>query len=70
MFTARGCRITDHGFEKFPDSYATDAEAEEIFANRDSVTDSGREKFFGWLLLKLAEKYAERRLVIDRKSVV
>ncbi len=65
MFTARGCRITDHGFEKFPESYATDAEAEEIFANRDSVTDSGMEKFFGWLLLKLAEKYAERRLVMQ-----
>ena len=64
-FVSKGCEITDHGFEKFPATYADDATAEELFAKRNDLNDQEREQFFGWLLVKLAKEYKKRNLVMQ-----
>lgn len=64
-FVSKGCKITDHGFEKFPESYIDDESAEKLFAKRDSMNEEEKEQFFGWLLLKLAKEYKKRRLTMQ-----
>lgn len=65
FFVSKGCRFTDHGFEKFSEEYIGDTEAEKLFARRDSLTDKEREKFFGWLLVKLTKEYGKRNLAMQ-----
>ena len=64
-FVRKGCRLTDHGLEKFPDAYATDEEAEQIFARYDKATAADKDKFLGWLLINLAKAYGERGLIMQ-----
>lgn len=64
-FVSKGCKITDHGFEKFPDCYIDDATAEQLFAKRDNLNEQERELFFGWLLVKLTKEYKRRNLVMQ-----
>ena len=51
-FMLHGCKIADHGFEKFPSVYAEEAEAEHIFA-KEEKTPLEREALFGYLLVQL-----------------
>lgn len=64
-FVSKGCKITDHGFEKFPEEYIDDFTAEKLFARKDSLNEKEREQFFGWLLVKLAKEYRKRNLVMQ-----
>lgn len=64
-FVQKGCKITDHGFEKFPREYTSDFEAERLFARRDSLTEKEKEDFFGWLLVKLTKEYGKRNLAMQ-----
>ena len=64
-FVSKSCRITDHGFEKFPNEYIDDEEAENLFARRNDLSEQEREKFFGWLLVKLTKEYGKRNLVMQ-----
>ncbi len=64
-FVKRGCKITDHGFEKFPKAYIDDATAERLFAKRENLTEQEKEQFFGWLLVKLTREYYKRNLVMQ-----
>lgn len=64
-FISKGCKITDHGFEKFPRVYIDDTAAETLFARRDAWGEEDRERFFGWLLVKLTRAYAERGLIMQ-----
>lgn len=64
-FVSKGCKITDHGFEKFPDSYIDDATAEQLFAKRNVLSEEERGQFFGWLLVKLTKEYKKRNLVMQ-----
>ena len=65
FFVSKGCKITDHGFEKFPATYVDDDTAEKLFAKRDSLNGQELEQFFGWLLVKLAKEYKKRNLVMQ-----
>ncbi len=64
-FVKRGCKITDHGFEKFPKAYVDDDTAERIFQKGNDLTEQEKEQFFGWLLVKLTKEYAKRNLVMQ-----
>ncbi|MDE6398299.1 MAG: glucuronate isomerase [Clostridiales bacterium] len=64
-FVSRGCKISDHGFETFPNEYADDFEAEKLFARRGTCTEQEKERFFGWLLVKLAKEYRKRNLTMQ-----
>ena len=64
-FVSRGCKISDHGFEKFPKRYASKAEAEKIFVDRDGADEKGKDAFFGFLLAWLAKEYAKRGMLMQ-----
>lgn len=64
-FVSKGCRITDHGFESFPEEYIDDNAAEKLFARRDGLTAKEQNQFFGWLLVKLAKEYRKRNLTMQ-----
>ena len=69
-FVAHGCKISDHGFERFPTEYATDAEAEDLFSRRNEMNGAEKDKFFGWLLVKLAKEYARRGIIMQMHYAV
>lgn len=64
-FVSHGCKITDHGFEKFPAEYANDFDAEKLFARRNNLTEQEKERFFGWLLVRLAKEYRKHNLTMQ-----
>ncbi len=59
-FVAHGCFIADHGFAHFPRAFATEAEAEVLFAKRKSWSEEERDAFFGFLLVRLMRAYRRR----------
>ena len=64
-FVAKGCVISDHGFEKFPKAYATKEEAEVLFARKETLTEEEKDKVFGFLLVWLAKEYAKRNMTMQ-----
>ena len=64
-FAGKGCKISDHGFEKFPKRYADRAEAEALFARRKTLNAEEKDAFFGFLLVWLAKEYAKRNMIMQ-----
>ena len=64
-FVSKGCRISDHGFEKFPKDYATQSETEEYFQRKESLSTEEKDKLFGFLLIWLAKQYAKRNMLMQ-----
>ena len=65
FFVSRGCRISDHGFERFPRCYATKSEADALFLRRDSLTDEEKDALFGYVLVWLAKEYGKRNMLMQ-----
>lgn len=65
FFVSKGCRISDHGFERFPKGYATLDEARELYAKRDTICAEERDRLFGFLLVWLAKEYAKRGMIMQ-----
>ncbi len=63
-FMLHGCKIADHGFEKFPSVYAEEAEAEHIFA-KEEKTPLEREALFGYLLVQCMKMYARHNILVQ-----
>ncbi len=64
-FLLKGCKISDHGFNKFPKQYVDDSKAEELFKNREELSESDKELFFGWLLVKLTKMYGKKHIAMQ-----
>lgn len=64
-FVAHGCRISDHGFLKFPSRYPSRAEAERLFLRRGELSAAEREELFGYLLVELAKLYKKYGIVMQ-----
>ena len=64
-FVAHGCRISDHGFLKFPCRYPAREEAERLFLRREGLSAAEREGLFGYLLVGLAKLYKKYGIVIQ-----
>jgi len=67
-FIKCGAKATDHGLERCPESIATDVEAAATFAAARSgreVSGVSADAFAGYILAQLAERYAERGLVMQ-----
>lgn len=64
-FAAHGCKISDHGFLKFPSRYPTRAEAERLFLRRGELSAAEREELFGYLLVELAKLYKKYGIVMQ-----
>jgi glucuronate isomerase len=60
-FHENGCRVSDHGFQQLPGSFALSATAEKEFADFISANDappfSEPDAFFGYILLQLCRMY-------------
>lgn len=69
-FIEHGCRLADHGFRRFPKEYASAAEAEELYANRRSLSAKQKEALFGYTLVKLAEMYGRKGIVMQMHFAV
>lgn len=65
FFVSKGCRISDHGFAKFPKGYASYEEASSLFTKRNSLTADERDKLFGHILLWLTRRYKERDMIMQ-----
>lgn len=65
FFVSKGCRISDHGFERFPKHYASEQEAERLFAERANLTCEEKDAFFGFLLTWLSREYAKRGMLMQ-----
>lgn len=64
-FVSKGCRISDHGFERFPAAYADYERAKTLFAKRGSWTAEEKDAFFGFLLVWLAREYQKRGMIMQ-----
>ena len=65
FFVSRGCRMADHGMDRFPDSYATYDEACELFARKSELSAEERESLRGYLLVWLSKEYAKRNITVQ-----
>ena len=64
-FVEHGCKISDHGFLRFPRGVAPRTEAEELFSRRGELTESEYEKLFGYLLVELAKLYKKYGIIMQ-----
>ena len=65
FFVSKGCRMADHGMDKFPDSYATYDEACELFARKSELSAEERESLRGYLLVWLSKEYTKRNITVQ-----
>lgn len=65
FFVSKGCRMSDHGFERFPKHYASEIEAAQLFKNRNRLNAEEKDAFFGFLLVWLAKEYAKRNITMQ-----
>lgn len=63
-FNSKGCKISDHGFERFPKHYVSYDEAKVLFKKQER-TDEEQEKMFGFLLVWLAKEYRKRNMLMQ-----
>lgn len=64
-FVAHGCRISDHGFLKFPARYVSREEAERLFSE-----GKRGEEVFGYLLTSLAKLYKKYNVIMQMHFAV
>lgn len=66
FFVQKGCRISDHGFLKFPSVPYVDRErAEELYLRRASLGNEQKEALFGYLLTELAKLYKKYSVIMQ-----
>lgn len=64
-FVSKGCRISDHGFERFPKEYASSEEAKEYYERRNNLSSEEKDKLFGYILINLTKMYAKRNMIMQ-----
>jgi glucuronate isomerase len=64
-FVAKGCVISDHGFDRFPEKYADKSTADALFNNRGNLSEYEKDALFGFLLVWLTKEYAKRNVIMQ-----
>ena len=64
-FVSKGCRISDHGFEHFPESIATKEQAEQLYVRRGELLGGEKSALFGYLLKFLMGEYKKRGIAVQ-----
>ena len=62
FFVSKGCRMADHGMDRFPDRYVPYEKAYALFAQRATLSAADKETLRGYLLVWLAKEYAKRNI--------
>ena len=65
FFVQKGCRMADHGMDRFPESYATYDEACALFDKRAALTALEADKLKGFILVWLSKEYAKRDITVQ-----
>ena len=65
FFVSRGCRMADHGMDRFPEGYAEKEEATGLFAKRNSLSCAEKESLKGYILIWLSKEYAKRNITVQ-----
>ena len=65
FFVSKGCFMSDHGFEKFPEEYVSEKTASELFLRRESLTDGEKNALFGYILCALMREYKKRNITVQ-----
>ena len=65
FFVSKGCRMADHGMDRFPERYASDEEACTLFADRARLSADEKEALRGYLLVWLSKEYAKRSITVQ-----
>jgi len=65
FFVSKGCRMADHGMDRFPDSYATHREACELFERRSNLSLAESDRLRGFILVWLSKEYAKRNITVQ-----
>ena len=64
-FVSKGCRISDHGFEHFPEVIATRDQASQLYARRGELSIDEKNALFGYLLEFLMSEYKKRGIAVQ-----
>jgi len=59
-FCSKGCKMSDHGFDRFPHKAIDKETAAKLYEKRDGLTADEREELFGYLLAALIREYKKR----------
>ena len=62
FFVSKGCRMADHGMDRFPERYVPYEKAYALFAQRSTLSAADKETLRGYLLVWLAKEYAKRSI--------
>lgn len=65
FFVSKGCRMADHGMDRFPDSYATYEEATLLFDKRNNLSSNEVDSLKGFLLVWLSKEYTKRNITVQ-----
>jgi len=65
FFVQKGCRMADHGMDRFPECYATYDEASALFSKRSDLSENERDALKGFLLVWLSKEYAKRGITVQ-----
>jgi glucuronate isomerase len=65
FFVSKGCRMADHGMDRFPESYATYEGAATLFKKRDTLSAAEKDSLKGCLLVWLSKEYAKRSITVQ-----
>lgn len=64
-FVEKGCRMADHGMDTFPENYASENQAEELFTRHNNLSEKERDSLKGYLLVWLSKEYAKRDITVQ-----
>lgn len=65
FFVSKGCRISDHGFSDFPNKYASEEEAKELFNKVGSLSNEEKDALLGYLFIFLFKEYKKRNIIVQ-----
>lgn len=65
FFVSKGCRMADHGMDRFPEGYANYTKACELFERRSTLTAEEKDSLKGFILVWLSKEYAKRNITVQ-----
>ena len=65
FFVSKGCRMADHGMDRFPESYADHEKACALFDRRADLSEEEKDSLKGYILVWLSKEYAKRDITVQ-----
>ncbi len=65
FFVSKGCKISDHGMDYLPGIDIGEEKVNEIFINRENVSNEEKYEFFSHMIRFLASEYKKRNIIMQ-----